>query len=660
MSYTIQIWEKPADWPWPTSKAEADAQYERAEAGPQAPMSPRFAAWAQAVEQRFPGFWDIYLGDAEMTDPTWGVGINTRYEEWGPPFEDGWEQAVRLGLNLYDPQSGVHYLANGDAPEEPDLQLQRAVRARKTGDDATAWAEYRRWAARGNLHALYALGRALRFGTMGQRRHFDLAAALQLMGAHDAETRKDAQAFFQRFPDEAKARIQVLMARLKSAPGEQLLQIVDSERKAVDDAVLHSQQLALFSRRRIEATDSLEPAAAHGHEVAAFLEALETVIGWERPNYENARYWCKRAAEWDHEPAKRLLALMHEHGWGGPVDKEEAAKWNAAARMQREQAQQRTQAAVSPGGLSLAPIEVASTLAQVSTASTVSGGSVVRDLVGWYAREGDAQAAYHLGLCDHHGREGGPVNLVQARAWYAQAAEAGHADATYNLALFVEEGRGGAKDALAGKALFMLAHVRGSTLRAENLRVSAAEQGPVRALITALREPGRLRAVLQERGLAPKAEARTVSAPAVAAGVAAAGLSASEWGRTDTASAPARAQPSVAPAPSLSRGEVDDDAEDEGAYSLGMRPRFSLHIGLVALAIGVANPVLLMAFFKPGASFRMGMLVLGCVAAYGAWRTARDFDWSPVARALVALLAGLPMLGMAVSLGLLFRAVRER
>ena len=236
MSYTIQIWEKPADWPWPTTKAEADAQYERVEAGPQVPMNPKFAAWAQAVEQRSPGFWDIYLGGPEMTDPTWGVGINTRASDWGAPFDDGWEQAVRLGLNLYDPQSGVHYLANGDAPEEPDLPVQRAARARKAGDDATAWAEYRHWAARGNPHALYALGRALRFGTMGQRRHFDLAAALQLMGAHDAETRKDAQAFFQRFPDEAKERIQVLMARLKSAPGEPLLQIIDNDRKAVDDA----------------------------------------------------------------------------------------------------------------------------------------------------------------------------------------------------------------------------------------------------------------------------------------------------------------------------------------------------------------------------------------------------------------------------------------
>ena len=43
MSYTIQIWEKPADWPWPTTKAEADAQYERVEAGPQVPMNPKLS-----------------------------------------------------------------------------------------------------------------------------------------------------------------------------------------------------------------------------------------------------------------------------------------------------------------------------------------------------------------------------------------------------------------------------------------------------------------------------------------------------------------------------------------------------------------------------------------------------------------------------------------
>lgn len=652
MSYTIQIWEKPADWPWPTTKAEADAQYERAEAGPQVPMNPKFAAWAQAVEQRSPGFWDIYLGGSEMTDPTWGVGINTRASDWGAPFDDGWEQAVRLGLNLYDPQSGVHYLGNGDAPEEPDLPVQRAARARKAGDDATAWTEYRRWAARGNPHALYALGRALRFGTMGQRRHFDLAAALQLMGAHDAETRKDAQAFFQRFPEEAQARIQVLMGRLKSAQGEQLLQIIDNDRKAVDDAVARSQQLALYSRKRIEAADALQPAAAQGHEVAAFLQALETVIGWEQPNFENARYWCQRAAEWDHEPAKRLFALMHERGWGGPVDMQEAAKWNAAAQEQRLRAQKKQQAqeeAESPGGLSLAPMASASHGS--AAAPVVWTGNPLRDLPGWYAREGDPHAAFHLGTSDEHGRYGGPVNLAQARAWYAQAAEAGHADATYNLGTFIESGKGGPKDAQVAKALFMLANTRGTTMQVADLGIKPQEQGPVRSLVVALREPGRLRAVLQQRGLAA-----TVAAPAAAvvASTAAAGLSASDWGRTGGA-----APQAPRPTPSGARSTRNDD-EDEDADADTQGSGFSLHLGHVALGVGVASVLLLLAFFKPGASFRMGMFALGLVAAFGAWRTARDFDWSPLARAVVALLAAIPMLGMAVCLGLLFKAFRAR
>jgi TPR repeat protein len=657
VSYTIQIWEKPADWPWPTTKTEADAQYERAEAGPQVPMNPKFVAWAQAVEQRFPEFWDIYLGGPEITDPTFGVGINTRASEWGPPFDDGWDEAIRLGLNLYDPQSGVHYLANGDAPEEPDLPVQRAERARKAGDDATAWVEYRRWAARGNPHALYALGRALRFGTLGQRRHFDLAAALQLMGAHDEPTRRDAQAFFQRFPDEAKARIHVLMARLKSAPGEQLLQIIDNDRKAVDDAVDRCQQLALYSRRRIEAADGLQPAAAQGHEVAAYLQALETVIGWEQPNYENARYWCQRAAEWDYEPAKRLLAVMHERGWGGPVDTQEAAKWNTAAQEQREQAQKKQQArdaTESPGGLSLAP------LASKASAPVAWTGNPLRDLPGWYAREGEPHAAFHLGTSDEHGRHGGPVNLAQARAWYAQAAEAGHADATYNLGTFIESGKGGPKDALIAKALFMLANTRGTSMQMADLRIKPQEQGPVRALVTALREPGQLRAVLQKHGLAPGSQAPGASPARAVAASAAAGLSASEWGR-DAGAPPAPAAAHL-PRSRTSLSDANDDEDEAEAHGRRQRSTasFALHLGHVALAIGVASVVLLIAFVKPGASFRMRMVVLGLIAAWGAWRTARDFDWSPLARAMVAALAAVPLLGMAVCLCLLFKAVRER
>jgi TPR repeat protein len=410
--------------------------------------------------------------------------------------------------------------------------------------------------------------------------------------------------------------------------GELLLKIVDGERQAVDEAFERTERLMLDSRKRVEASDGLEAAALQGHEVAAYRQVLETVIGWEEPNYENARYWCQRAADWDHEPAKRLLALMHERGWGGPVDLDEAAKWNAAAQEQRQPQQK----ADAPGGLSLEP---------KARASASSAGSVMRDLVGWVARDGNPHAAYHMGTSDQHGRHGGPVDMAQARAWYAQAAEAGHADATYNLAIFVEEGTGGPKDALAAKALFMLAHARGSTARAEGLRVSTGEQGTVRALVAALREPGRLRSVLRERG--------------AEAGKGGGGTPARAAGGSAAAAVAASSPPSTGRV--RTRVEEPDGSDEPDAPE---RTPMSWHLGHLALAIGAANAVLLIAFVKPGASFRAGMLVLGLVAAFGAWRTARDFEWSPIARALAALLAAIPVAGMAVSLGLLFKAFRAR
>ena len=60
MSYTLQLWEKPADWPWPTTKAEAEAQFERAADGPRGPLNPKFVAWANAVEGRLPEAMDIW------------------------------------------------------------------------------------------------------------------------------------------------------------------------------------------------------------------------------------------------------------------------------------------------------------------------------------------------------------------------------------------------------------------------------------------------------------------------------------------------------------------------------------------------------------------------------------------------------------------------
>lgn len=217
-----------------------------------------------------------------------------------------------------------------------------------------------------------------------------------------------------------------------------------------------------------------------------------------------------------------------------------------------------------------------------------------------------------MGIADQHGREGGPANAAQARAWYAQAAEAGHADATYNLGTFIEVGTGGPKDVLVAKTLFMMANAGGTTMRVDDLRLAPNEQGPVRALVAALREPGQLRAVLQQRGLAPAAGPAPVVRQAMGGAAAAA---------TTGMGPSAAAAPSGNP-PSRPRQRVDDD-EDEESDALRGHPGtgVSMHWGHLALMVGIANVVLVIAFFKPGASFRMGLMAFGLVGAVGAWRT---------------------------------------
>lgn len=127
-------------------------------------------------------------------------------------------------------------------------------------------------------------------------------------------------------------------------------------------------------------------------------------------------------------------------------------------------------------------------------------------------------------------------------------------------------------------------------------------------------------------------------------------------GGTGTAPVPTRSPP---PKPALRARQTEDRDEDAGMDAKASAGGW-LHLGHLALMMGAANIVLVIAFFKPGASFRTGLAVFGVVAAFGAWRTGRDFDWSPLQRAVVALLAATPIAGMAVCVLMLFKAMRQR
>ncbi|MEQ9638636.1 MAG: tetratricopeptide repeat protein [Alphaproteobacteria bacterium] len=72
----------------------------------------------------------------------------------------------------------------------------------------------------------------------------------------------------------------------------------------------------------------------------------------------------------------------------------------------------------------------------------LAGGRVLLQVA---ASEGDAEAAYQVGLIYDAGR-GVPADPAQALKWFTQAAEAGHAEAARVVGIYYEEGKGVAQD----------------------------------------------------------------------------------------------------------------------------------------------------------------------------------------------------------------------
>ncbi|MGG6652095.1 UNVERIFIED_CONTAM: sel1 repeat family protein, partial [Salmonella enterica subsp. enterica serovar Weltevreden] len=84
----------------PTTKAEADAQFERMLDSPPTVQNPKFLEWGAALHARYPEAMDVWLDGSEdgtTTAPVLGFGVNTRSDHWADGFDWAWAQATRLG-----------------------------------------------------------------------------------------------------------------------------------------------------------------------------------------------------------------------------------------------------------------------------------------------------------------------------------------------------------------------------------------------------------------------------------------------------------------------------------------------------------------------------------------------------------------------------------
>ncbi|WVM92675.1 tetratricopeptide repeat protein [Halopseudomonas pachastrellae] len=130
-----------------------------------------------------------------------------------------------------------------------------------------------------------------------------------------------------------------------------------------------------------------------------------------------------RAAEQGHAAAQFNLALMYDEGEGVPVDDLKAIDWY-----------QRRQSLAMPMRSTTWPSCM--TRARVCRSTTRAAEYYLKA-----AEQGHADAQYNLALLYDHG-EGVALDDREAVRWYTAAAEQGDASAQYNLAIMYDEGEG--------------------------------------------------------------------------------------------------------------------------------------------------------------------------------------------------------------------------
>jgi TPR repeat protein len=618
MSFTLQLWQKPEEWPWPTSYHEAEQQVGCLLIGPPPGQNPLFLEFGRGLYERFAEDSDVWLDGSECGETDAAVlvfGITTGRDEFDDAY--GWaiEVAARLGLVLTDPQTGDTFLPDGQCI----AAVQDSMPAPMPSVRHLVWDELRSAAVDRQPEALYELGRRLRYGLGGQRRHLWVSYALLRLGAHDEASRTAADERWQHVGEQNLPQLQALHDRLANAhDGTELLAIVDAERQMLDDDFTNAQRDLLDVRTWEEGVDGIFESASAGHEIAAYQAALCSLITEEPPNWQGFDTWSRIAAEWGHEPACELRHHVLARGIAQPgvdPDPAKAAWWLE-------------QLAIRPREW---PTE----------------GDALAQIVAWYAHEELPPALFTRGTQLENKGAGLKRDRTRALDCYIRAAEQGHADATYNVAVLLETAK---VPSTLTAALLQLAQSRGSQRRAEGLDVSGAEKERVRSMMRELARPGRLRAVIRTyaRTPAPETAPPSVVPLSVPAQTLEATLPQAEKPSVELPVAgvvplapPTTTWPSTLadpPTPS----ELEGRLEEPGPSSASRGNRWLLIPGMIGLP-------LMLTLARPGDGFRLGMVLCALLAGWGVWRYAGQRQWATVKRLVLAALAALPVGGMVVS-----------
>lgn len=425
MSYVLAVWPQDILQPWPADRDMAQSQLEQAQAAaPPTTHDPRLLAFAHALDARFPSQGDeddVY--DNLPPDPNrdapegWlNIGLYDSAER-DAAYAHAVVQANDQGLNLFDPQSGDVFLANGvalglDSPS----QCLRAVDAWHRRDLALARAEYRRVAAGRDDQALQGWGLLLGKGQGGPRNHSLGAALMQLGGADADEDPKGYGLALQRLTpslqQEQARQHEVLQA------AADLLAAVDTEIALQETLLQDALRDITNPRLRKQAALVLIRIANNGHAAAAYRLSLEVAFGKSIAGaQDDADHWLRLAARWGDPAAQVSLARQLMKGLNPALD--EAEKWLLQAQASGVRGQEslladlrtkRDELAALPGRAESGEAAAQRQLAQqLMDPTDPTDPQRVAQGMAWLQRaaeQGDAAAAAELGHALAFGRPG--------------------------------------------------------------------------------------------------------------------------------------------------------------------------------------------------------------------------------------------------------------
>jgi TPR repeat protein len=346
MTYVLLAWRKPGDLDPPADAASAYRMLRGQRAMPEH-AAIRFAALEEALHARFPprptdeptanDAWVDGSGPGEIDEPVLPIALNADGRHFGAVYQHVVARARRVGLNIYDPVRGEHFLVDGTRlPQGPPIDEASAMQAWRSSAWRRGIRDYRKAIGRGSTTALHDLAHCIRHGLGDLPRDVMLAGAMMLAAAakDDARRRHRLETLKMLHPE-----LRPLQARLRDElrHARDQLELIDRELDATKSERKRLEALSRNpSRMSMQDWQSLQMQAQCGDHRAALMLAHAFRPGvagatsrppWSAEPLAYQRYVMLAARQDSVDAQRRVAAGLASGADGWPHEPGQALTW---------------------------------------------------------------------------------------------------------------------------------------------------------------------------------------------------------------------------------------------------------------------------------------------------------------------------------------------